>query len=195
MGEGPDSVRCYRIELQNGPQRQPRPRRILKTNHIRKIRRAVIWATILHISNALGCVPARPLRRGGREGRGSAIELFGSFPPASEREARMDDPDDPMIWSRLGRIRNVALRGLPNPSGGPLFFTRPHKILPGLQQKKICTPRTSFAPARYFATLEFTISPRHVFLSAFTANHLPLGMVGRQYRYRGWRQYFYLRRR
>jgi hypothetical protein len=77
---------------------------------------------ILHISRALGYVPARPKRRSGREGRGSAAELFGSFPPASEREARMDDP---MIRSRLGRIRNVAFEGSRTQAGALSLFLVP----------------------------------------------------------------------
>ena len=105
MEDSPDSVRGSRNELQIGS----RCRKCAEVGIENKadifFMRAVIWATPVHISEALGYVPARPKRGGGGEGRGSAAELFGSFPPASEREARMDDP---MIWSRLGRIRNVV---------------------------------------------------------------------------------------
>src|SRR4029077_302476 len=47
--------------------------------------------------------------------------MYGSFPPASEREARMDDP---MIRSRLGRIKGTRPFGAPDPKRGPpLFFS------------------------------------------------------------------------
>jgi len=45
----------------------------------------------------------------------------GSFPPASEREARMDDP---MVRPRLDRATGTRLWGFPIPSGAPFFSCR-----------------------------------------------------------------------
>src|SRR5580704_7064231 len=44
----------------------------------------------------------------------------GSFPPASEREARMDDP---MVRSRLGRTKGTRPFGALDPKREPLFFS------------------------------------------------------------------------
>src|SRR6185437_5415575 len=44
-----------------------------------------------------------------------------TFPPASEREARMDDPND-LVSPRPGH--GTRLAGLPIPSGGPFFLPR-----------------------------------------------------------------------
>ena len=53
-----------------------------------------------------------PHRSGEWGGRGPFAGWYGSFPPASEREARMDDP---MIRSRQGRINRDATLGALDP--------------------------------------------------------------------------------
>jgi hypothetical protein len=52
-------------------------------------------------------------------GRGLFNWWNGSFPPASEREARMDDP---MIRSRLGRINGTRPLGVLVPKQEPPPF-------------------------------------------------------------------------
>ena len=53
-----------------------------------------------------------------------------TFPPASEREARMDDPND-SVSPRPGH--GTRLSGLPIPSGGP-FFSRSRAVVQKLQR-------------------------------------------------------------
>jgi len=55
----------------------------------------------------------------GREGRGPPPARFASFPPASEREARMDDPK---VRPRLGRTDGSAAFGALDPKQEPLLF-------------------------------------------------------------------------
>jgi hypothetical protein len=54
-----------------------------------------------------------------REGRGLLKDECWSFPPASEREARMDDPTP---RSKKGRETECVFRGLLFPSKGPHLF-------------------------------------------------------------------------
>src|ERR1700691_1627281 len=75
------------------------------------------WATHLH-SRGCGRVPTRSVLLSAWGGRGPFTKWLGSFPPASEREARMDDP---MVRSRLGRTDRNATWGLSIPSEGPLL--------------------------------------------------------------------------
>ena len=83
-----------------------------------RLRRSADWATACK-RTGVGRVPTRSAPSAEWGGRGP-FRWNGSFPPASEREARMDDP---MVRSRLGRIRNATF-GAPDPSGSPLLF--PH---------------------------------------------------------------------
>ena len=53
-----------------------------------------------------------------RGGRGLLAGFRGSFPPASEREARMDDPT---LRCENDAGNETRLSGLPIPSGGPIF--------------------------------------------------------------------------
>src|SRR5580658_5143507 len=68
-----------------------------------------------------GRVPTRSVSSGDWGGRGPIAGWHGSFPPASEREARMDDP---MIRSRLGRINGTRPFGALDPKPGPLLIFR-----------------------------------------------------------------------
>jgi hypothetical protein len=68
----------------------------------------------------VGRVPTRSAPTSLWGGRGPLIGRNGSFPPASEREARMDDP---MIRSRLRPNQGTRPLGLSNPSEGPFFFS------------------------------------------------------------------------
>src|SRR5882762_8480550 len=55
-------------------------------------------------------------------GRGLLVSLSRSFPPASEREARMDDPTR---WCENDASNGTRLPGLPLQSGGPTFLPPP----------------------------------------------------------------------
>jgi hypothetical protein len=80
----------------------------------------------------VGRVRTRSASSGEWGGRGPFAGWHGSFPPASEREARMDDP---MIRSRLGRINRNATRGLWIPSRSPLLYFRQKS--PGLHNADV----------------------------------------------------------
>ena len=54
-----------------------------------------------------------------RGGRGLLADFRGSLPPASEREARMDDPT---LRCENDAGNEMHLSGLPIPSGGPIFL-------------------------------------------------------------------------
>jgi hypothetical protein len=84
------------------------------------VRRARLnWACDMH-KGGCGSRLTRFASFGEWEGRGPFAEWYGSFPPASEREARMDDPT---IRSRLGWIDRTRPLGLLFPSKAPLFLT------------------------------------------------------------------------
>src|SRR6266568_1508314 len=57
-----------------------------------------------------------------RGGRGLLVVLGGSFPPASEREARMDDPTR---WCENDASNGNAPYGAPGSQAGAPFFSRP----------------------------------------------------------------------
>src|SRR5579859_3187962 len=60
------------------------------------------------------------MERGERGGRGLLVTFHNSFPPASEREARMDDPTR-RCENDTGNETHSP--GLPIPSGGPIFVS------------------------------------------------------------------------
>ena len=74
----------------------------------------------------------RGLRHWGMGRKGPIYWWNGSFPPASEREARMDDP---MVRCRLGRANGTRLWGFPIPSGAPSFFP---PVFPQFDASKVC---------------------------------------------------------
>ena len=55
-----------------------------------------------------------------RRARGLLVTFCRSLPPASEREARMDDPTR---WCENDASNGTRLPGLPVPSGGPTFLS------------------------------------------------------------------------
>ena len=65
-----------------------------------------------------------------RGGRGLLAGFRGSLPPASDREARMDDPT---LRCENDTGNEMHLSGLPIPSGGPIFclyfYARPRLLL------------------------------------------------------------------
>jgi hypothetical protein len=79
----------------------------------------------------VGRVPTRSAPTSSWGGRGPLTGRNGSFPPASEREARMDDP---MIRSRLGRIKERDLWGSRSQARAPSFFSSSicsfHSVMP-----------------------------------------------------------------
>src|SRR5271156_5656416 len=75
----------------------------------------------------VGRVPTRSAPTGRWGGRGPLIGRNGSFPPASEREARMDDPMG--LQSPTAGPKERDLLGLSIPSEGPFF-------LPNLRSNK-----------------------------------------------------------
>ncbi len=69
----------------------------------------------------VGCVSVDgPGEKAKRGGRGLLAGFHGSFPPASEREARMDDPT---LRRENDAGNETRLSGLPIPSGGPIFLS------------------------------------------------------------------------
>jgi len=59
-----------------------------------------------------------PRKKAKRGGRGLLADFQGLFPPASEREARMDDPT---LRCENDAGNEMRLSGLPVPSGSPIF--------------------------------------------------------------------------
>jgi hypothetical protein len=80
-----------------------------------------MMASLVHW-NLTGRVSIDEMRREASEAEGLARHFCRSFPPASEREARMDDP--------TRRCENdtgieTCLPGLPSQAGAPLFYQHP----------------------------------------------------------------------
>src|ERR1700683_3432491 len=83
----------------------------------------------------VGRVPTRSASASGWGGMGPVAGWHGSCPPASEREARMDDP---MVRSRLGRANGTRpLEALDPKRGPPFFFWRDFRF-------EISTPLRKF---------------------------------------------------
>lgn len=68
----------------------------------------------------VGCVSSRRFVGIGKaRGKGLACRFCGSFPPASEREARMDDPT---LRCENDTGNETRLSGLSIPSDSPILF-------------------------------------------------------------------------
>jgi hypothetical protein len=79
------------------------------------------------LRQAVGCVSVDGSReKAKRGGRGLLAGSRGSFPPASEREARMDDPT---LRCENDAGNETRLSGLPIPSGGPIFLRCKFSVL------------------------------------------------------------------
>jgi hypothetical protein len=96
-------------------------RHSLKLLKIQPTRRIGCWP-VTCISDSMRRVPTRSAPSTEWEEEVHSPGWHRSFPPASEREARMDHP---MIRSRLGRVNGARLLGgSRSPNGTPIFSCR-----------------------------------------------------------------------